>query len=140
MIPMWPLRPRMIGSAALPTSGVIGDARALDVERAADHRRQDGEGDEVEHDRGHDFVGARDRLEEARDEAPDRAEQPSRPPATAGWRRAAGLSRSCDADDDRAEGAHQELALGADVEQPGLEAEPDRQAAEEQRRRVARAC
>ena len=41
-----------------------------------------------------------------------------------------------DADDDRAQRAHQELALDADVEQAGLEAEADRQAAEEQRHRV----
>ena len=47
-----------------------------------------------------------------------------------------GLVRELDADDDRAEGAHQELALDADVEQPGLEAQADGQAAEEQRHRV----
>ena len=41
-----------------------------------------------------------------------------------------------DADDDRAEGAHQELALHADVEQAGLEAEADGEAAEQQRHRV----
>ena len=46
-----------------------------------------------------------------------------------------GLVGQRDADRDRAEGAHQELALGADVEQAGLEAERDRQAAEDQRRR-----
>ena len=48
----------------------------------------------------------------------------------------AGLVAELDADDDRAEGAHQELALDADVEQAGLEAEADGQAAEEQRHRV----
>ena len=65
MIPMWPFPPKMTGSEALPTSGVIGDARALDGQRAVDGGRQDGEGDEVEHDRGHDLVGARDRLEDS---------------------------------------------------------------------------
>ena len=45
----------------------------------------------------------------------------------------AGDSRSWIPDDDRAERAHQELALGADVEQAGLEREADRQAAEQQR-------
>ena len=44
--------------------------------------------------------------------------------------------RSADADGGRREGAHQELALGADVEQAGLEAEADGQAGEHQRRRV----
>ena len=33
----------------------------------------------------------------------------------------------------RADGAHEELALRADVEEPGLEAEPDRHAAEDER-------
>ena len=47
----------------------------------------------------------------------------------------AGDFAQLDADDDRAERAHQELALGADVEQAGLECEPDRQAAEQQRHR-----
>ena len=45
-----------------------------------------------------------------------------------------GWSAHRDADGDRAERAHQELALGADVEQAGLEAEGDRQAAEDERR------
>ena len=39
-----------------------------------------------------------------------------------------------DPDDDRPERAHQELALGADVEQAGLERQADGQAAEQQRR------
>ena len=38
------------------------------------------------------------------------------------------------------EAAHQELALRADVEQAGLEAEADRQAREDQRRGGAPAC
>ena len=51
-----------------------------------------------------------------------------------------GLSRSGHADGDRAEGAHQELALGADVEQAGLEAEADGQAAEDAAASRRRAC
>ena len=66
--------------------------------------------------------------------------KPQRAPASdAGQRRRAGsrstrARRPGDAHGDRAERAHQELALGADVEQAGLEAEGDRQAAEDQRR------
>ena len=36
----------------------------------------------------------------------------------------------------RRQGAHEELALAADVEQAGLEAEPDREADQDQRGRV----
>ena len=42
------------------------------------------------------------------------------------------------ADRGRPEGAQEELALGADVEEPGLEAEPDRHAAEDERCRRRR--
>ncbi len=51
-----------------------------------------------------------------------------------------GCSRQLDADDDGAEGAHQELSLRPDVEQAGLERQADRQAAEQQRHGRRRAC
>ena len=50
------------------------------------------------------------------------------------------LVRDDDAHPDSAEGAHQELALRADVEEPGLEPECDRQAGEDERRRTGPAC
>ena len=61
--------------------------------------------------------------------------RPCRRRARAGIATIGGLSRSQHPDDDGAEGAQQELALGADVEQAGLERQADRQAAEDQRRR-----
>ena len=135
MIPRWPLRPRTIGSEALATSRVIGDGRRLDVERSAHRPREDRDRHEVEHDRGHDLVGAPRGFEEARDEAPDRA---GHHPGEEGERdrdQRRGFAQ-LDADRDRPERPHQELALGTDVEQPGLERQPDRQAAQDERDRV----
>ena len=88
-MPRWPFRPRRIGNAALPTS--MGDrrGRARHPERAVDGPGQDRDGDVVEHDRGDDLVGARHRLEEARDEAPRAAGDASRPRPRAGSRRSA---------------------------------------------------
>ena len=54
-----------------------------------------------------------------------------------GSRSSGGLSRSWTPTMTEPEGAHQELALDADVEQPGLEAEADGQAAEQ---RAASCC
>ena len=45
------------------------------LQRSADGPRQDRDRDVVEHDRRDDFVGARDGLEDARDEAPERRRQ-----------------------------------------------------------------
>ncbi len=45
-----------------------------------------------------------------------------------------GASREGDASRDAAQGAHEELALGADVEQAGLEAEAHGEARQDERR------
>ena len=77
-------------------------------------------------------MGARHGLEDARDEAPGRAGQ--HPAGECDRDRdEARLGADGDARGDRAEGAHQELALGADVEQASLEAEADRQAGQQER-------
>ena len=82
---------------------------ADDVEWPAHRGRQDGDGDEVQHDRGHDFVRSGHCLQEARDEAPGGAEDHPREQGERHGheRRALALH----ADDDRPEGAHQELSL-----------------------------
>ena len=85
---------------------------------------QEEDGDVIEHDRRHDLMGPRDGLEDAGDEPPER---PCREP---------GRHRDRDGDDrwlvgdhdtnsDRAQSAHQELALSPDVEEAGLEAKRD---------------
>ena len=84
--------------------------------------------DVVEHDRGDHLVGTGERLQAARDEPVERARH-ERPPATAsGTATTGGPSASATPTDGGRERAHQELALGADVEQAGLEAEAHRQA------------
>ena len=50
--------------------GRSATAEPTTFKRPAHGRSQDGDGDEVEHDRGDHLVRARDRLQEARDEAP----------------------------------------------------------------------
>ena len=135
MIPMWPFRPRTIGSAAFPTSGVIGEAEPSTLSGPLTAAARIA------------MAMKLSMIVVTTSWAPEVAlRKPGMKPHTApnsipaasasGIATSAGLSRSCDADDDRAERAHQELALGADVEQAGLEREADRQAAEEQRHRV----
>ncbi len=90
---------------------------------------------EVEHDRDHHLVRTGVRLQPARDEA------------VRGTRRQPCHERDGDRDDgggvgehdgggDGSQGAHQELALRADVEEPGLEAETDRESAQDVWRRA----
>ena len=129
-----------IGRAALPTSRVIGSGEPGRVERSADGPGDDREGDVVEHDRGDDLVGARNAFSSARDEAPQRPRRASRRRSANGIAMIGGRLGDGDTRRHGAEGADQELALRADVEQAGLEARRDRQAAEDQRGRLDRAC
>ena len=141
MMPRWPFRPRMIGRAALPTSSVIGDGEPGDVERAADQRQaRIAIGDEVEHDRGDDLVGARDRLEDARDEAPDRRRRASRRASASGIATIGGVSRSWTPTMTAPSAPIRNWPWAPMLNRPALNAEADRQAAEDERRRASRAC
>ena len=94
--PRWPFRPRRIGRAALPD--VAGDRLRRDSGVSSGPLTAQAttpQGDVVEHDRGHDLVGARGRLEDARDEAPDGAERASRRAGRAGC--AMTVGRRCEA-------------------------------------------
>ena len=79
---------------ALPTSAVIGDGEPGWSQRAADQRGEDRDRDVVEHDRGDDLVGAGERLEDARDEAPERPRQHPGQRARAGSAISGGASLS----------------------------------------------
>ena len=70
-------------------------------------------------------------LRNAGDEAPDGAGQHARPTSASGIAMSGRRSRELRRRRRPAERAHQELALGADVEQAGLEAEADGEAAED---------
>ena len=68
-MPMWPSRPAMTGSAAVVIVSGSRERDALAAERPGCHVGDDLDRDVVEHDRGHDFVGAGVGLQETRDEA-----------------------------------------------------------------------
>ena len=101
-----------------------------------DEERGDADGDRVEHDGGDHFVCPGACLEDTRDESPHH------PPDDTGGederhreqRRCAG--QPAPRPDPRGgERAEQQLALGPDVEQPGFEAERDREGADDERGR-----
>ena len=116
----------------------LGGAHRLgQAEVARDHEVRERERDEVEHDRDDDLVRAEARLEPARASAPQSA-----PPANAA---ASASGSSSERRQPRAQrsptSAHAnapttDLALGADVEEPGPKAERDREPGEDERRRL----
>ena len=121
---------------------VVGDRDVLLVrvgvlQRAAAVEQPDREPDRdpVEHDRRDHLVGARDRLQRARDARPDRAGQ------AAGDHRQHDVQQRRHAlerrtDPDREDRAEDVLPLAADVEQAAAERERDREPGEDQRRRA----
>src|SRR3954453_7836626 len=135
----------MMGRAALPTSGVIGDAEPWTLSGPLTAAASTARATKLS------------MMVVTTSCAPDVAlrnpgmnpqARPKRMPAgrAAGVARRAGAARrrdrhegrrlaQLDADDDRTEGTHQELALGADIEQAALEREADREAAQQQRHR-----
>ena len=125
---------RGVDVAAGRASSSRAGARLLVLQRAASptsHRPHE-DRDEVEHDRRDDLVRPAEGLEHARD-APKR--NPPTAPATIAEgpaRRAADPERG----HERREHARRELALTADVEQAGPEGERDREARQDQRRRL----
>ena len=136
MIAIVPFRPRMTGSEALPTGSVVGDVEPMTFSGPLTAAARMAMATKLS------------MIVVTTSWAPETAfRKPGMKPHAApkimpGDQRDGdrdddgGLSAQLDADDDRAEGAHQELALDADVEQAGLEAEADGQAAEQQRHRV----
>ena len=121
--------------------GGIPDVRRPAERGAGLAERSEGEvgnheqGDVVEHDRGDHLVGPGAGLEEARDEAPRRRRR-WRPPrgatgiaTTAGWVATAPPTAAA------AMAPMRNWPWTADVEQAGLEADPDGQPAQDERRR-----
>ena len=111
-----------------PAVGVV--ERAAGPDDPLRHAHQDG----VEHDRGDHLVGAAVGLEDAGQRRRQHPEQP----ADEQHGRHVQRRRQAQpvADPGGEDGAQQQLALGADVEQPGLHADDDGQAGEDQRRRL----
>ena len=131
--PRLPFRPNRIGSAALPTSAVRAKLGPGDLEDVVDEADDDEERQRVEHDRRDHLVGARERLERARDEPVER------PAERAGHQRYGDrdghrLIGDRGADERRDEPADEHLAGPADVEEPGLEPDPDRETGQDQGR------
>ena len=96
--------------------GGAGEGRPGDLEDVVDEADDHERGERVEHDRRHDFMGARERLEGSRDEAVDR------PAEGAGedrdrHRDRGGLLRDRAADEAGDEPADEDLPGAADVEE-----------------------
>ena len=136
--PRWRLRAEEGRQRGVARRRRCARTRTRRLERTGDEVADDDGGDEVQHDRRHHLVGTGPCLERARDEAPCRPEQRRPAGPRPGRRRSAASAADVRADGRGAERAHQELALGADVEEPGLEAEADRHAAEDERRGAER--
>ena len=139
-MPRLPFRPNTIGRAALPTSAVRAKRRPGDLEDVVDEADDHERGERVEHDRRHDLVRARERLERAGDEPVDRAaeragEDRDRERDRGGLARRPRRRRARPR-----EATDEELAGSADVEQPGLEADADRQAGQHERGWRLQAC
>ncbi len=106
-------------------SGLLEDGR---LQQIVDHEQ----GDEVEHDRRDDLVGAGLGLEQAGDCSVQGAADD---PAEDGERDVNGRRRRhMNADQQRHHAARMNLAVGADVEEPGAKADGDRETGHDQRR------
>ena len=135
MMAIVPFRPRMTGSDALPTGSVVGEAEPTTFNGPLTAAARMAMATKLSM-----IVVTTSWAPETAFRKPGMKPQaaPKIMPATSetGTATIGRALAQLDADDDRAEGAHQELALHADVEQAGLEAEADGQAAEQQRHRV----
>ena len=121
-----------------------GIGRAARQQRAVDEPAVRPDGDEIEHQRGHDLVDAEPRPQQRRGDTSTPPPRSTRPASAAGMSRSARPSREGEADDGRDEPAEIEAALDADIEHAGAKgdgrAEPGQQSAASRRRASPRSA